>query len=151
MAKKSFNEKLNSTRPAEVISVNPEFAGGEKMLVATPIEYDAIMKTVPHGKVITSDIINRHLAKKHNADWTCPLTAGIFINIAANASEERKGKNETPYWRTVKKSGELNEKYPSGCDGHKTLLEIEGHTVIKKGKRYFLSDYESKLFNLEEQ
>lgn len=51
--------------------------------------------------------IYNHLAKKHCADFTCPLTAGIFMNIAAHASDERKI-DETPYWRTLKKGGELN-------------------------------------------
>ena len=99
--------------------------------------------------VITSDYIRRYLAKKHGADNTCPLTAGIFINIAAKASIER-GADETPYWRTLKKDGELNEKYPEGIDGQKFHLEIEGLTVIQKGKRYFVKDYVDKLFQLND-
>jgi alkylated DNA nucleotide flippase Atl1 len=75
------------------------------------------------------------------------LTAGIFINIVAKASEERDS-DETPYWRTLKKDGELNEKYPGGIDAQKARLEMEGHTVIQKGKRYFVKDYESKLAEL---
>ena len=93
--------------------------------------------------MITSDKIRDHLAKKHGADFTCPLTAGIFINIAAHASVER-GDEETPYWRTLKKDGELNEKYPDGIDGQKMLLEHEGHTIIAKGKRLFVKDYMEK-------
>jgi hypothetical protein len=67
------------------------------------------MKKVPTGKVITSDYIRSYLAKKHGADNTCPLTAGIFINIAVKVSVER-GIHETPYWRTLKKDGELKNE-----------------------------------------
>lgn len=146
MAKKTYNQKLNSGK-LEVSEVTDECAvkmGGKLMLVATPLEYDVIMKQVPQGKIITSDKINTYLAKKHKADWTCQMTAGIFINIAANASAERKGENETPYWRTLKKCGELNEKYPGGIDGQKVMLEIEGHKIVAKGKKLFVEDYQAK-------
>jgi hypothetical protein len=153
MAKKSANEKLHDSKNMpEVIEVTDPKAiaryGGVKMLIAPPLAYDEIMKKVPSGKVITADYIRNYLAKKHNADYTCPLTAGIFMNIAAQASVER-GVDETPYWRTLKKDGELNEKYPPGIDGQKMLLEMEGHTIIQKGKRYFVKDYTDKLFVLE--
>ncbi|MEI8216024.1 MAG: methylated DNA-protein cysteine methyltransferase, partial [Eubacteriales bacterium] len=84
---------------------------------------------------------------KHGADCTCPLTAGIFINIVAKASVERSF-DQTPYWRTLKKDGELNEKYPEGIDEQKFHLEMEGHTIIQKNKRYFVKDYKDKLFVL---
>ena len=60
------------------------------------------MKMIPAGMVITSDNMRSYLARKHGAANTCPLTAGIFINIAAKASIER-GFDQTPYWRTLKK------------------------------------------------
>jgi len=119
--------------------------GGSRMLIAPPIEYDGIMKQIPDGKLITADRIRDYLAKKHDADCTCPFTCGIFINIAAYASFERGGTDETPWWRTLKKDGELNEKYPEGIDGQKLRLEMEGHAVFQKGKRYFVMDYEQKL------
>lgn len=60
---------------------------------------------------------------------------------------ERKT-DETPFWRTLKNDGELNEKYPEGIDGQKLRLEMEGHTIIQKGKRYFVKDYKDKLFEI---
>jgi len=153
MAKKTYNEKLNDSKNMPLVEelTSPEAIkryGGSKMLLAPPLAYDEIMKRVPEGKVVTSDRIRDYLARKHNADFTCPLTAGIFINIAAHASVERKGENSTPYHRTLKKDGELNEKYPDGIDGQKLLLEMEGHNVIQKGKRYFAENYEEKVFEL---
>ena len=152
MAKKTYNEKLQFTGDMPKVEELTDAKmiaryGGAKMLIAPPLAYDALMKKVPYGKVVTSDAIRSHLAKQHGADFTCPLTAGIFINIAANATKERST-NDTPYWRTLKKDGELNEKYPDGIDGQKLLLEMEGHTVIQKGKRHFVKDYPEKIFDL---
>lgn len=152
MAKKTWNEKLNGSKNMPLVEeVSPQCAarfGGSKMCIASPLNYDEIMKQIPKGKLITIDRIRVHFAKKHNADWTCPLTAGIFVNIVANASDERKGVDETPYWRTLKKDGELCEKYPDGLDGHKMLLQMEGHKVIQRGKRYFVENFEEKLYTL---
>ena len=147
---KNPNLKLNDSKdmPKIEILADPKAIaryGGPLMLIAPPIEYDMLMKRVPYGKLITTDRLRAHLAKKHGADFTCQLTAGIFVNVAAHASMERGGADETPWWRTLKKDGELNEKYPEGIDGHKLKLEMEGHTVIQKGKRYLVKDYEEKL------
>ena len=154
MARKSYNEKLNNSGDlpkVETIS-DPKYQArynSQTMLIAAPLQYDAVEKRIPLGKVTTSAHIREHLAKRHGADVTCPLTAGIFINIVAGASEERQGQDITPYWRTLRAKGELNEKYPGGIDSHKLLLEEEGHTIIQKGKRYFVKDYETNLYDLD--
>lgn len=157
MVKKSYNEKLNLSTglpKVEFVGADSNMAkrfGSGNMLIAAPFEYDEIMKYIPRGKVITSEEIRSHLAKKYKADFTCQLTAGIFINIAANASRERENEgmgNLTPFWRTLKKNGELNEKYPGSIDEQRFLLETEGFQIIQKGKRYFVKDYEKSLFDL---
>jgi len=153
MARKSFNEKLcNTGDMPKIVELTDPVAvaryGGARMLIAPPMDYDEVMKQVPEGKLITSETLRNYLARKYGADFTCPLTAGIFINIAANASEERN-RDETPYWRTLKKGGELNEKYPGGIDGQKRFLEDEGHVVIQKGKKYYVKNYEDKIFQIK--
>jgi len=155
MARKTFNEKLHNNKDLpKIVEVTDQKMvsryGGSKMYIAPPIAYDEIMKRVPYGKLITADYIRKYLAKINNADYTCPLTAGIFVNIAAHASFERKT-DETPYWRTLKKDGELNEKYPEGIDNQIMHLEMEGHVIVKKGNRYFVKDYEKYLFDLGEK
>ena len=153
MAIKNPNEKLHNSKNMPYIETLTDPAaiaryGGARMLIAPPLEYDAVMKTVPHGKLITVDRIRAFLAARHDADFTCQLTCGIFVNIVAAASFERNGEDETPWWRTLKKNGELNEKYPEGIDGQRLRLEMEGHEVFQKGKRYFVKDFAEKLFVL---
>lgn len=124
--------------------------GGEKMFLAPPCYYNDIMKTIPYGKIITSDLIRNYLAKNNNTDFTDPLTSGIFISICAWASHQRE-KDKIPYWRTLKTNGELNPKYPGGIDMQKKLLESEGHIIIQKGRKnikYYVQNYENFLFEL---
>ena len=87
----------------------------------------------------------------NGADFTEPITAGIFVSIVAWASDQRS-ENKTPYWRTLKANGELNAKYPEGIKAQREKLEAEGHTIIQKGRkniRYYVKDYENSLFDLD--
>ena len=120
------------------------------MYFAPPIDYDRIMKRVPYGKVITVGEIRDYFAKQNGADFTEPITAGIFVSIAAWASYQRS-EDETPYWRTLKANGELNAKYPGGIKTQKAKLEAEGHTIIQRGRKnisYYVKDYEKAMFEL---
>lgn len=150
--KKDFNKMLNDNKDMPKIKViNDEKTikkyGGTRMLLAPPLYYEKLMRKVSKGNLITAGQIREFLAKENNADFTCPLTAGIFINIVAWASYQRK-EDITPYWRTLKTNGELNNKYPEGVELQKRLLEEEGHTIIQKESKYYVKDFESKLIKL---
>ena len=121
------------------------------MYFAPPIDYDKVMKQIPYGKVITVGKIREYFAKLNEADFTDPITAGIFVSIAAWASAQRI-EDETPYWRTLKANGELNAKYPGGVEAQKVKLEAEGHIIIQRGRkhiRYYVQEYENALFHLQ--
>ena len=154
--KKDFNAMLHKdTGMPKIQMVTDEASikkyGGERMFFAPPVTYDELMKRIPYGKVVTVGAIREYLAKKNDADFTDPITAGIFVSIAAWASYQRT-ENETPYWRTLKANGELNPKYPGGVEAQKERLEKEGHVIIQKGRinfRYYVKDYEKVLFVFE--
>lgn len=122
--------------------------GTGTMVIPAPVEVDALMKKVPRGKLTTINQIRAALAKKHKVTFACPITTGIFAWISAHAADEweQEGRQRiTPYWRTLKASGELNPKYPGGIKNVKARLEAEGHKVIAKGKRYVVVDFEQKV------
>ena len=153
--KKDFNAMLHKDAGMPKIQILTDEAsiqkyGGSRMYFAPPLAYDRIMKTIPYGKVITVGEMRDHLARVNGADFTDPITAGIFVSIAAWASFQRTG-NETPYWRTLKAGGELNAKYPGGIEAQKEKLEAEGHTIIQKGRkniRFYVKDYEKVMVHL---
>ena len=125
--------------------------GGERMYFAPPLAYDAMMKRVPLGKLTTVGELRAYFARHNDADFTEPITAGIFVSIAAWASAQRED-DKTPYWRTLKAKGELNPKYPGGVAAQQEKLEAEGHTIIVRGRknlRYYVQNYEAALFDFE--
>lgn len=150
--KKDFNAMLHDSKdmPKFQRVTDPgtiEKYGGENMFFAPPIEYDRLMRQVPPGRLTTVGELRAHLARINGADFTEPITAGVFVSIVAWASFQRQG-DETPWWRTLKAGGELNPKYPGGIEAQKEKLEQEGHRVVQRGRkniRYFVEGYEGKL------
>lgn len=150
--KKSFSEKLKDNKNLpKVIKIKGKLIkrwGRGTVAIPSPREVDAIIKKVPKGKLITINQIRGKIAKKHKATMGCPICTGIFARISAGAAKEQKAKgkkNITPYWRTLKEGGVINEKYPGGLLGQKKLLAKEGHRVEKKGKNYIVVGFEKYL------
>jgi len=153
--RKSWSEKLKDDKGLpkveEITGKMSKRWGTGTVVIPAPMEVDEIMRRVPEGKLITINEIRAALAKKHGATIGCPITTGIFAWIAANAAGEQRREGEkdvTPYWRTLKTGGVINEKYPGGVEAQKKLLENEGHKVIQKGKKYVVIDYEESLAKL---
>ncbi len=137
----------------QLLEVKDDPRGRGKMLIPRPIDVDAMMRKIEKGKLATVDQIRDRLAKDCLADFTCPLTAGIFMRIAAEAAEEdlRYGEKQiTPYWRVVKADGSLNEKFPGGVEAQAAHLKEEEHTIEPgKGKKPpRVKDFEKYLVKL---
>ena len=142
-ARKSWQEKLADSKDLpKVVEITDKMSkrwGTGTLVIPAPREVDEVMRQVPKGKVITINQIRTIIAQKHGATIGCPITTGIFAWIAAHAAEEAtaEGKgNITPYWRTLKSKGELNEKYPGGVESQAAHLKAEEHTIESgKGKK----------------
>jgi alkylated DNA nucleotide flippase Atl1 len=155
--RKSWREKLaddkGGPRVVEITGKMSTRWGTGTVVIPAPREVDEIMKQVPRGKLTTINHIRAKLAKKHGATIGCPITTGIFAWIAAHAAEEGAAEGEqniTPYWRTLKVGGVLNEKYPGGVETQAARLKAEGHTIEtdKNGKPKKIKDFEKALVEL---
>jgi len=158
--RKSWQEKLADKKSLpKILKLEEKFPcynavhkmganAGDDVVLVNPSEVVDIMRKVPKQKLITIAEICKQIAKDHGVKACCSLTTGIFIMTAANAAEEaaKEGKNlNIPYWRTLKANGFLNEKYPGGAEVQKRLLENEGFTILQKGRKFVVNDYEKYL------
>jgi alkylated DNA nucleotide flippase Atl1 len=146
--KKTFREKLADAKDFPRVQL---LTGGMKrrfgpgtIVLPAPWEVDALMRQVRKGRVTTINEIRAHLARRHGATIACPIVTGIHARIAAGAAGEAEAEGArrvTPYWRTLKAGGELNEKYPGGLAAQRRRLEAEGLRVEARGRRLFVQDH----------
>lgn len=108
--KKSWAEKMEKPSVPEVKILEKGFADlkdGSKMLIPTPRLIEAYLQHSTPGKKVDIKQMRADLAAENGADYTCPLTAGIFLRIVAEFTNEQHlaGKNLkllTPVWRAVR-------------------------------------------------
>lgn len=139
MAKKSYQEQMRHSYPNHPIikPIVPDMVKtwGEGMQVLpSPLEIREVMRTIPKGKVMTTKELCAVLAKKHDVDIACPYTTGILMNIVAKAIEEDET-DDTPWWRTLGSKGEIKGSYPNAPEEQMALLEAEGFSFVKRGKK----------------
>ncbi len=150
--KKSWREKLADSKglpkTGKIEGRMSTRWGTGTMVVPAPVEVDELMRRVPKGRLVTIKELRAALAKKHRVTMACPITTGIFSWIAAHAAHEAAqegARRITPFWRTLKSGGELNPKYPGGISELSKRLRSEGHTVVQRGKRTLVVDFEKSL------
>lgn len=150
-------EKLRKPQEAKIVHPMPARVAhwappGGSMVISTPSEIDELVRAIPKGKLATVNTLRDALARRHGTSIACPVTTGIFLNIAARAAaeiEEMGGKRVTPWWRVLKSDGTLNPKMPGGIAEQKKRLRDEGHSVVAKGKSSFtVTGFDTKLARL---
>jgi hypothetical protein len=107
--RKSWQEKLHVDKNAEVKKNEVDFAdipAGSNMLIATPLIVDEYIRQIPKGHFTDIKQIRKDLAAEYKAEYTCPVTTGIFIRIVAEAAYEEYEKGKpiskiTPFWRAL--------------------------------------------------
>jgi ABC-type uncharacterized transport system ATPase subunit len=122
--KKSWLDKLNENKEPKIKRIDIDFAdipAGSTMFIATPKLIDQYIKKIGIGKRINIKTLRKDLALEHNADYTCPVTTGIFLRIVAEANYEKLQQGErleeiTPFWRAIEPNSALAKKLTFGQD-----------------------------------
>jgi len=149
--RQSWADRLAQITPRVIKPIPEKMAkrlGPGSMVVPSPADVDAVIRTVGKRKLVTAREIGASLARRDKTTVCCTVTTGICAWITAHAAHEAEllGKPRiTPYWRVLKPGGEINGKYPGGLAGIRKRLEEEGHVIVRQGKRLVVKDYEKKL------
>ena len=98
--KKDFNAMLHRATDMPRIQLVTDAAtvqkyGGARMYFAPAADYDAVMKRVPFGKVLTVGKIREYFARKNGADFTDPITAFLYPFRHGPAPSGRRTKRLT--------------------------------------------------------
>ena len=130
---KSWLDKLNEEKESKTKRIDFDFAdipAGSMMFIATPKLIDQYIKEIKVGKHIDIKTLRKDLALANNADYTCPVTTGIFLRIVAEANYEmlQQGKclsEITPFWRVIEPNCTLAKKLTFGQEFLQKQIAIE--------------------------
>ncbi len=122
--KKSWLDKLNEHKEPQIKRIDIDFAdipSGSNMFIATPKIIDAYIQEIGIGKQVDIKTLRKDLAIEHHADYTCPVTTGIFLRIVAEANYEKWQQEKTleeitPFWRVIDPNSALAKKLTFGQD-----------------------------------
>lgn len=105
---KSWVEKRDGHKnKSHITQLEKRFAGipeGSWLLISCPQEIDEYIRSLDEGSLITAQEMRSALARKHNAEATCPVSSGIFLRIVCEAALEERASGKaideiTPFWR----------------------------------------------------
>lgn len=122
--KKNWLEKLNEKKEPKIKRIDFNFAdipANSNMFIATPQIIDNYINQIPKGKKVSVQTKRKDLAIENSADYTCPVTTGIFLRIVAEANfekyqQENSLKKITPFWRVIEPNSSLSKKLTFGQD-----------------------------------
>lgn len=124
VTKKTWSEKLNCDKKPKIKRIDSAFAdipANSNMFIATPLLIDNYIKQISTGKIVSLQTVRKDLALQNNAEYTCPVSTGIFLRIVAEAGFEKyKQTNSlkavTPFWRVIEPNSPLAKKLSFGQD-----------------------------------
>jgi hypothetical protein len=136
MAKKTktWADKYQTRTQPEIKRIEKAFADipeGGLMLIATPQIIEDYIKEIPDGKTVNLQTLRKDLAYTHHAEYTCPVTTGIFLRIVAEANHEKWVNEQTPdaiapFWRVIDTKMPLAKKLSFGTDFIEKQRRLEG-------------------------
>jgi hypothetical protein len=118
----NWQKRFNKAKTPVVKQLDVDFAGikrGTMMLVSSPHEIDAYIRSIPEGESRSVEQMRDALAQQHNAEATCPASTAIFLRVVSELAFEelQAGKpldTITPFWRVVEPGSRLAKKLSCG-------------------------------------
>jgi hypothetical protein len=105
----TWYQQLDVPRESEIRPVREgrkNLRAGQLMLYPNGRAVDAVIRTIPEGQTLTLKELRAELARKHGADITCPVTAGLSLRTVAEAAYEAFDagtpiEEVAPVWRVL--------------------------------------------------
>ncbi|MEO1017867.1 MAG: hypothetical protein AAFY56_09250 [Pseudomonadota bacterium] len=134
MARKTWVEKLNNNKKAEVKTCPKNIAGmkqGQIMLVPTARQFDDFIRGIPMGRAMSVQRVRAALAAANGAEVTCPITSGFHLRTVAEVANERleagyQPGDVTPIWRVLDEKSPVLARLDGGSTRFLALRREEG-------------------------
>jgi hypothetical protein len=140
----TWTEKItDKSKVHQVKKLDKSFADmpeGSTMLVASPNIVNNYVRSIPKGISVSLQTMRNDLANEYGAEYTCPVTSGIFLRIVAEAAHEQLQAGTpiskvAPFWRVIDEKSALNKKLSFGSDFVVEQRKKEGILTLAKQKK----------------
>lgn len=118
MTKKTWREKLTSSKPPKTVLLDKDFAGvkaGNWLFIGSPELVSDYINKIPFGETRNIVRLRNEIARQNECTAMCPVSTSMFIRIASEAAIEdmNDGKSPsevTPFWRLLDSSDKITHK-----------------------------------------
>jgi hypothetical protein len=120
----SWKTRVATAKAAHVVVTDADFAGirkGSRLLIASPEILARYLMKIPSGETRGIVRLRNELARRHNADATCPVTTAIYLRVIAEAAWEALcsgvDRNDVPpFWRVIDPGTPIARRLTFGAD-----------------------------------
>ncbi|OYU76424.1 MAG: hypothetical protein CFE32_10235 [Alphaproteobacteria bacterium PA3] len=131
-----WRKRFDKAKPPKTLILHTDFAGiktGTTMYIGSPGSIANYISRIPAGEVRSIERMRNELARKNDAQATCPVTTAIYLKVVAEVAlaDLAEGKPSTgvvPFWRVIEPDSKIAKKL--SCDSkvieHCRILEQAG-------------------------
>jgi hypothetical protein len=131
-----WRKRFDKAKPPKTLVLHTDFAGiktGTTMYIGSPGTIANYISRIPEGEVRSIERMRNELARKNEAQATCPVTTAIYLKVVAEVAlaDLAEGKPSTavvPFWRVIEPNSKIAKKL--SCDSqvieHYRLIEQAG-------------------------
>lgn len=128
-----WRKRFDQAKPPKTLVLHTDFAGiktGTILYIGSPGTIANYISRIPAGEVRSIERMRNELARRNDAQATCPVTTAIYLKVVAEVAlaDLAEGKSSTdvvPFWRVIDPNSKIAKKL--SCDSqlieHYRLLE----------------------------
>ncbi len=128
-----WRRRFRDAKPAKRVVLETDFAGiraGSTLFIATPGLIANYIARIPSGERREIRRLRNELARRHEADATCPVTTAIYLRVVAEAAWEDLQDGATidsvvPFWRAIDPESPIARKLRCGADWIQAMRDAE--------------------------
>jgi hypothetical protein len=132
-----WRKRFDAAKPPKKLVLHTDFAGikaGTTMYIGSPGTIANYIARIPAGEVRSIERMRNELARKNDAQATCPVTTAIYLKVVAEVAladfvEGKPSAVVVPFWRVIEPDSKIAKKL--SCERqiieHYRLLEQPGN------------------------
>lgn len=110
-----WRRRFDKAKPPKTVVLHTDFAGvkaGTTMYIGTPGVIANYIARIPPGETRKVERMRNELARRNDAQATCPVTTAIFLKVVAEVAldELRAGRprdSVIPFWRVIEPGSKI--------------------------------------------